>query len=286
MDPIVIGRRDGSRMEVQAWPAANPAGPPILIMPAMGVPGGYYRPLAEVLSDRGHPVVVGEQRGHGRSGLRPGHGVDFGFHDLLAEDWPALVEATAGRFPGPRPVLLGHSLGGQLGLLYAGRHRQAFSAVVLAAACSVHYRSYPGAGGVAIRGYALFGPPLARVLGHFPGRWLGFAGREARGMIRDWGEEVLTGRYRLAGSPHDDEAALARIDLPVLAISLDTDRLAPRAAVDRLAAKLPAARVERVHWRAAELGDPAFNHFTWARRPAVFAERVADWLSRTLPPYM
>lgn len=286
MDPIVIDRRGGSRMELRAWPAAMPGRTPILIMPAMGVPAGYYRPLAEALAARGHPVVAGEQRGHGSSGLRPSRRVDFGYHDLLAEDWPAMIAATAERFPGPAPVLLGHSLGGQLGLLYAGRHPGSFSAVVLAAACSVHYSSYPGLSGLAIRGYARFGGPVARLIGHFPGRWLGFAGREARGIIRDWGEEVLTGRYRLAGSPHDDEAGLARIDLPVLAISLDTDRLAPRAAVDRLAGKLVAARVERVHWHAAELGDPAFDHFTWVRRPAIVADRIAAWLGRILPRHM
>lgn len=267
-------------MTLQAWPAAATGHEraPILIMPAMGVPGGYYRPLAEALAGHGHPVVVGEQRGHGRSGVRPGRRVDFGYHDLLAEDWPAMVEATVAAFPGRRPILLGHSLGGQLGLIYAGRHPDAFSAIVLAAACSVHYPSYRGATGIAIRGYALFGPGLAGLIGHFPGHWLGFAGREARGMIRDWGHEVMTGRYRLAGSPHDDEDALARITLPVLAMSLDTDRLAPRPAVDRLAAKLISARVDRQHWRAAELGDPAFNHFTWVRRPAVVAERIATWL--------
>lgn len=286
METIVIDRLDGSRMEMQAWPGTAPAGAPILVMPAMGVPGGYYRPLAEALAARGHPVVVGEQRGHGRSGVRPGRRVDFGYHDLLAEDWPAMVGATAARFPGARPVLLGHSLGGQLGLLYAGRHPDSFSAIVLAAACSVHYRSYHGVGGLAIRGYALFGAPVARLIGHFPGHWLGFAGREAHGMMRDWGQEALTGRYRLAGSPHDDEALLARIDRPILAISLDTDRLAPRPAVDRLAAKLVAAPVERAHWQAAELGDPAFNHFTWVRRPAVAADRIARWLGGALPPYM
>lgn len=266
-------------MTLQAWPAATTGHEhaPILIMPAMGVPGGYYRPLAEALAGHGHPVVVGEQRGHGRSGVRPGRRVDFGYHDQLAEDWPAMVEATAAVFPGRRPILLGHSLGGQLGLIYAGRHPDAFSAIVLAAACSVHYPSYRGATGIAIRGYALFGPGLAGLIGHFPGHWMGFAGREARGMIRDWGHEVMTGRYRLAGSPHDDEGALTRITLPVLAISLDTDRLAPRPAVDRLAAKLVSARVDRQHWRAAELGDPAFNHFTWVRRPAVVAERIATW---------
>ncbi len=281
METIVVDRRNGSRMELQAWMPAAPGGAPILVMPAMGVPGGYYRPLAEALAAHGHPVVVGEQRGHGRSGMRPGRRTDFGYHDLLSEDWPAMVAATTGRFPGRRPVLLGHSLGGQLGLLYAGRHPDVFSGIVLAAACSVHYRSYRGIGGLAIRGYALLGAPIAGLIGHFPGQWLGFAGREARGMMRDWGEEALTGRYRLAGSPHDDEAGLARIGLPVLAISLDTDRLAPRPAVDRLAGKLTAAQLERAHWHAADLGDAGFNHFTWVRRPAVAADRIAGWLGRT-----
>jgi len=48
-------------------------------------------------------------------------------------------------------------------------------------------------------------------------------------------------------------------------------------AVDRLCAKLPAAEVERWHYRPD--GGERVDHVRWARRGAAIAERISGWLT-------
>jgi predicted alpha/beta hydrolase len=85
-------------------------------------------------------------------------------------------------------------------------------------------------------------------------------------VIRDWAHLARTGRF-VAG-----EDALAGVRLPVLAISVERDRLGPARAVDALVAKLPSATVERDH-----LDLDGIDHFKWARRPEVVVPRLVAW---------
>ena len=108
-------------------------------------------------------------------------------------------------------------------------------------------------------------------------------------MIRDWAHTVRTGRF-----PHldgvDAEAALREIRLPVLAVSVEGDRLTPAATLDHLCARLTAAPVTRHDYTTAEAGAP-MNHFTWVRAAGPLAARVAAFAahlparpSATVPP--
>ena len=81
---------------------------------------------------------------------------------------------------------------------------------------------------------------VTAVLRVWPG-W-GFGGRQARGVIRDWGYTARHGRFpRLRGV--DVEAGLASVRTPVLAISVSADQYTPAATTDHLCAKLTAAPV-------------------------------------------
>ena len=42
---------------------------------------------------------------------------------------------------------------------------------------------------------------VSALVGHYPGRTLGFADREARGVIRDWTKSGLSGRYDVTTAP-------------------------------------------------------------------------------------
>jgi predicted alpha/beta hydrolase len=279
MTPIAARRLDGSTLTMIAYAPPDPTGRgPLVIMPAMGVAARFYRDLAQGFAAGGRPVVIGELRGHGDSGVTAGRGVDFGYREMIEEDWPLALLAARRQWPERAPVLLGHSLGGQLSLLYAARHPQAVAAVVTIASCSVHHAGFDGVGALAVWGYVRFARLVADGLGYFPGHRLGFAGREARGVIRDWAAQSATGRYELGGGATDWEALLAAATTPTLIASIDSDRFAPRRAVDNLAAKLVAAPVTRAHWASADLGDPRFDHFTWAKRPAGVIARVEAWL--------
>jgi predicted alpha/beta hydrolase len=267
--------RGTDRIGLHRYPAKD--GPAVVIWPAMGVPARYYRPFAADLTAAGLTVVVADLRGTGASTPRPSRASKYGYADL-AGDVGAVQEALKSILDGRRTLLLGHSLGGQvcaLHLALASGVRTDVAGLALVAVGLPYWRSYPS------RGYGVLsftqGISLtASVLGVWPG-WR-FGGRQAAGVIRDWGYTARHGRYpRLDGV--DAEAALAGVRTPVLAVSVEHDRYTPEPTVDHLCGKLTAAPVERVHYTTAEARG-RLDHFTWVRAAAPLAARIADFARR------
>jgi predicted alpha/beta hydrolase len=243
----------------------------------MGVPAGFYDPLAQALAARGLDVAVGELRGHGTSSVRPGRTVDFGYADLIERDWPAACAAARARFPGRALVGLGHSLGGHVHALAAAAHPGELAALVLVASGTTHWRAFPARRSPLVAALTQVAPLLAAAVGHFPGDRIGFGGREARRLIGDWARLSRTGRFAPTGARLDFEAALTQLACPVLVVTIDGDSLAPPAAVERLCDKLAAAQLERWRWPAPQAGTRW--HFQWARRPDPIADRIATYLA-------
>ena len=276
--PIVMD--DGCRSAVTRYPGDR-NGPVFIILPAMGVPADYYKPLADTVAQLGSGAVTADLRGHGYSSLRASRKVDFGYHDMIAHDLPAAVAATREHFPGTPIFLLGHSLGGQLGVLYASRFPGHVAGIVLVASCSVYFRGWPFPANLAL----LLGTQLAWVvaglLGYFPGRALGFGGREARTTIRDWARNARTGTYSGAGAMRGLEVAMAQMTTPVLAISLYGDRFAPPRAVRCLGDKLKRAPVDYLHLGDAQMPAAGRDHFKWVFHSAPIVRVIQAWLAKT-----
>lgn len=264
----VVARADGTTFAVTYHP--GPAGAPVvLVVPAMGMPAGYYGKLLTALADAGLGAAVMEQRGHeAAGGSRPGWRHDFGYADLV-DDIGQAVDLLGEVAPAAPAYLLGHSLGGQVGSVYAATNPDRLAGLALVAAGSVHWRPW-GAGFLAMsQGMGL----LARVVGHFPGTRVGFAGREARGVMTDWARFARTGRLRFGSPPVDHGPALRRLTMPLLAVSIEGDGLAPRRSVDGLAAMMPSADLTRIH-----LDVDGIDHFRWARSPEAVVATLTDWL--------
>ncbi|MBT2117903.1 alpha/beta fold hydrolase [Dyella sp. LX-66] len=248
-------------------------------LPAMGVAARHYLPLAQALAARGIAVALHEWRGIGSSNRRAGRHGDWGYRELLQFDLPAGLAVARERCPGLPAAIGGHSLGGQLASLYTGLHPQDFEALVLVASGSPYWRRFRR-GALIGAAYAL-APVLAGLVGHLPGRRLGFGGNEARGVVADWARSGRSGRYAAAGLPDDLESAMARVRLPILALRLRDDWLGPQASLDWLLAKMPQSRPARAVLDPDELGVPA-DHFAWMKQPAAVAAAVADGLAPVL----
>ncbi len=106
--PPTLAAADGLKLQLQAWPAAEPARGTVLIVHGLGEHIGRYAHVAARLNGWGWHVVGYDQRGHGRSeGARGG----LNHADDLLQDLARVIDAARAARPGAL-VLLGHSLGG------------------------------------------------------------------------------------------------------------------------------------------------------------------------------
>jgi predicted alpha/beta hydrolase len=250
-------------------------GPLAVVWPAMGTPARYYRPLVADLRAAGLGSVVVDLRGTGASTPRASRSSRYGYAEL-AGDVGAVLEALKPRLDGRAVLLLGHSLGGQacvLHLALAGDAAPRVHGLVLVAVGLPWYRLYPGRRSATVLAFTQGIVGVAATVRVWPG-W-GFGGRQAYGVMRDWGYTARHGRFpRLDGS--DAEAAIATMRTPVLAISVDHDQFTPASTTDHLCAKMRAAPVERVHLTAADAGGP-LDHFAWVRAATPVARLAAEF---------
>ncbi|MGC5162349.1 MULTISPECIES: alpha/beta fold hydrolase [unclassified Rhodococcus (in: high G+C Gram-positive bacteria)] len=246
----------------------------VVIVPGLGVPAGYYESFAEALTGYGFDAAICELAGQGDSRPRPGPESTYGYHDIVAVHLPAVFEVVRERFPDSTPYLLGHSMGGQLGVLYASRIRGRLGGLILVAAGTPYYRHYRGARrpGLLLGSAAM--SLTSSVAGFWPGDRIDVAGfgRQSRVLISDWARLARGGRFDPAGADIDYEERLARLTLPVLSITIEGDELTPVESARHLLGKLSAADITTWH-NPRKLG-----HNGWIRDNADTAAKVAAWL--------
>jgi predicted alpha/beta hydrolase len=270
--PVAAG--DGHRWELIATlPDAPDAA--LLWLPALGVPARHYQPLADALAARGIAVFLHEWRGIGSSNLRAGRECDWGYREILRQDLPSSHAALAAHVAAGRAVIGGHSIGAQFAACYLGLHRQAFARLWLVASGSPYWRNFP-----APRRYLFplafqFVPWLADRRGLLHGRRLGFAGNEARTLMREWAGVGLSNRYTAAGLHADLEQALAGVEADTRAVLLREDWFAPPRSLQALLDKMPRAAQSTEILDRGTLGTRA-DHFAWMQRP----QAVVDTLLR------
>jgi predicted alpha/beta hydrolase len=273
--PVSVG--DGSRFELLCVHPAGEWRRLLYWLPALGVPARHYLPLAEALAARGVAVALHEWRGIGSSNRRAGRDCNWAYREVLLDDLPAAQATVRRRWPHAQCWIGGHSLGGQLGSLYASLHPQEHAGLVLVASGAPYWRCFRH--GRLIRAAYALAPLLAAAVGYMPGRRIGFGGNEARGLIADWARTGRTGRYAAAGVKLDLEQQLASLLLPLLALRLRDDWMVPPASLDWLLGKMPqTARTLEVVAPDDMHGHPA-NHFGWMKTPAPIAARIAAWLA-------
>jgi len=274
---IPVTAADGAHFELLAVLPSGPCQRLLYWLPAMGIPARHYLPLAQALAERGVAVVLHEWRGIGSSDRRAGRRCDWAYRQLLQDDLPAGMALLEARWPQARKWLGGHSLGGQLALLYASLHPSVFAGLLLVASGSPYWRRFRH-GWLIAAAYAL-APWLARLMGHLPGRRIGFGGNEARGVIDDWARSGRSGRYAATGMSQDFEAQLAALQLPVLALRLKEDWLGPQASLEWLLGKLGAGIRQIEVISRDDLGGKPADHFGWMKTPAPIAARMAEWFA-------
>lgn len=268
---------DGCPLQIYGYLPAEAKGTSVLLFPAMGVPGRAYAKFSNALAGRGHPVFVTDLRGTGESGPPPSRKVDFNYDTYLYSDWPAVITAVRQAMPTGKLTLAGHSIGAQLNLIYSGQNPGAADALALMTPNTSYYKCFPGASALRFRFWFHLMPALVSLVGYFPGHRLGFGGKNAAGVIRDWAYTGRTGRFR-GSDGRDLEPAFRDVQTPVAAISFADDALAPRAAADSLLGRLNPALLSRLDIEPK--AGAALGHFGWMRDTGTYLDWLSDWLAK------
>lgn len=273
---VPVTAADGARSElICVQPAAYP-NQVVYWLPAMGVPAKHYLPLAEALAAHGIAVALHEWRGIGSSDRRASRASDWGYRELLETDLAAGVREARTRWPQAKCWLGGHSLGGQLACLYASLQRDEFAGIALVASGAPYWWNFAYA--PLILAALALATPLAKLLGYLPGRRIGFGGNEARGVIADWSRSGRTGRYAASGTPVDFERQLATLHVPVVALRLRDDWLAPARSLAWLLDKMPRTSQHVGIVAPDQLAGQTADHFTWMKVPDGIAAQLAEWM--------
>ncbi|MFP4276492.1 MAG: alpha/beta fold hydrolase [Wenzhouxiangella sp.] len=280
---VAIQTADQHRFELIHIPAADKARQSLLFLPGMGLSARQYIAFGQALTAVGVETLIHEWRGLGSSSLRAGRPENWGYRELLEHDLDPALDAARGLAAGRPLIIGGHSLGSQLALLAAARRPDDCQGLLIVAGGAPYWRCFHGWMRATLRAIFFGMPVAATVVGHYPGRRLGFAGREARGVINDWAASGRSGVYRPSGMDFDFEAALGRLDQPLLSVRMTDDWFVPQASLDWLSGKLGSTVKQQVDIDRTAMDGPA-DHYRWMQQPASTARAIAHWAAHRLQP--
>lgn len=266
-----ITARDGYRLSATLY--GEDSGKAVLILPATGVPQGYYAKFASWLAQQGFRVLTFDYRGIGKS-LQG----DVRAVRARMRDWALLDAAAAIEYLNAKVSVVGHSFGGQaLGLL---PHERIASALIVGSQ-SGYWRNWPPLGRLwmwPVTHFLL--PGVARLHGYFPGSRFGFGEDLPKGVAIEWASWCRNPTYLVGALGVAD--VYARFDAPLRAYAFSDDPFGPLPAVKKLLELYPAARAEVRHLRPADLGVPRIGHFGFFREPFrdTLWREAQEWLER------
>jgi predicted alpha/beta hydrolase len=271
---MILTAKDGYRLSATLYGEGSDRA--VLILPATGVPQGYYAKFAAWLAGEGFQVLTFDYRGIGRSLNGSVRRVEARMRDWALLDAAAAVQRLD-RFS--KILVVGHSFGGQaLGLL-PGPERIAAALVV--GSQSGYWRNWPPLGRAwmwPVTHFLL--PGVSRLLGYFPGSRLGFGEDLPKGVAIEWASWCRNPTYLVGALRVED--AYARFAAPLRAYAFSDDPFAPLHAVHKLLELYPKARGEVRAMAPQDLGVRRIGHFGFFReqfRDTLWPE-ACEWLAR------
>jgi pimeloyl-ACP methyl ester carboxylesterase len=281
-----VSRPDGAELHVEVEGSGRPA---VVLCDGLACDGFAWKYLRPVLAEH-HRVVHWHYRGHGQSPLPP-PGVPPSIPQF-AEDLAAVLDAARLR----SAVVVGHSMGVQLGLEFHRRHPARTLGLVLISGSpghpldTFHDTTLLRLALPSLRKGAERFPRLAATLTRVGVR-TGLAMEVAmslevnasllrRGDLVPYFEHVerMDTRYFLramqAASEHGAEDHLPAVDVPTLVVAGDRDRFTPTWLSRRMALEIPSAELFLVR---------GGSHTALLERPEEVNRAVLDFLRRRVP---
>jgi 3-oxoadipate enol-lactonase len=253
--------------------SANPSAPAVVFLHGVGGSARIWTPQMTSFAAAGFQAVALDMLGYGARA--PVDHMDF---EMLAAD----IEAQIARHGLDRPVIVGHSMGGLLAQTLLRRGPRAYRAAVL----SCTSPAFGDRSGEFQKKFVAdrLGPlDAGRTMTEMaPAMVASVSGPSPDPAGRQLAIETIASTpersYRAAVHclvDFDERANLARIEIPVLCLAGEHDRLAPPAMMERMAARIPGARYVCL---------PRVGHLPNVEAPPAFDAAVLDFLRAALAP--
>ncbi len=269
----------GTKVPIACFQAQTvPPSAALILLPALGIRGAFYRKLADGLASNGISTILVEQRGHGESPNRPSRKDKFTLEEYLYQDILAVTEWCKRELPELPLYIGGHSLGGHMASIAAGSFPDKYQGVVHLACGFPYHGDYKNPASGFVKLVAALIPPLTAVLGYYPGDWFKFGGREYRGLMMDWRHWALKGKYAVPGIDNADEGISAFAGRAI-SVAFEKDNLASTASIERSRNALVSSDMTRIKLTAKEQGN-FLGHVEWGKRPEGVVQVLSDWFQR------
>jgi predicted alpha/beta hydrolase len=233
--------------------------------------------LASALAALGLEVLVFDARGHGESVPRARQGARWSYDDVVQRDVPAMVRAARDVARGRRVFVVGHSLIGHAAMISAGLGHDGPDAIVGYAPnlWAPHLEPSPlarGAKASLLRAWSA----SVRLDGYFDSKRFGMGtDGEAADYVAQFAAMWERDHLESTDGATDYEAALARVELDVLAFSSEHDRILARPAA--VAGFLALMQNAKVTHRVLPDG-PSHIGFVLDPKSRPIWEETARWL--------
>jgi len=250
----------------------------VLILPALGTPTRLYQRLYEGLLQAGFSAAIMSLRGDGSLGkVQLVSEGNFGYVEVL-KDIDAIIAFINHKYPDKDIVTMGHSFGGQLGCLYACHKTPRVLASVVIAGGNVDYRSWTGVERLKTFWATQFFGMVSRLLGWFPGKWIGFGGNQPRNLMVDWSRNARTGVYRLINQTIDYEGVSKVVSSFFLGVVIPNDFFAPYASTKSLLDKFSSSDREMICISQSCFKTVVPDHFSWLKEPGPAIDAFVSWV--------
>jgi len=232
-------------------------GPALILSPGLGGSGGYWRPNLDALG-RDYRVITYDHRGTGRSEHKLEEAVTVSH---WADDLLRLIDVIGAE----RASVIGHAAGGLAGLVLAQKAPERMDRLIVVNGWSrpdPHFRRCFEARLHLLRDSGVAAYVRAQPIFLYPAAWSSRHSAEldaeAEGHVAHFPPVKTVERRISALRAFDIDAQLGEIEVPVLAIAAADDMLIPAFCSERLASRIPGAKLATMAWggHACNVTDP------------------------------
>jgi len=275
-EQIIVQLKDHSKLSITIYRATTPTAPILVLYPAFGVKATYYARFAQQLSEVGITVVTTDLRGHGLSSVRPDAN-NYGFLEMII-DLKAVSDNLKTKSPNQKIYLLGHSLGGQVACLTVAKYSNSYDGLAIIGSPNVYYKGWSGFHYYRRKIGLHLLPIIGRIIAVLPKFKIG-GYYTTQTQMQEWGYTGKTGNYKVVGDNFDYEQAMTEVKIPILAIDIEGDLMAPKAAIANLYQKFKKASTLSTLTLTKSSTHPKLSHINWPRTAdKVMVETIKEWI--------